>query len=232
MPATHAADIARRSARPPRGPRLRATPRWSAGRRDGNSLMVRARFPRQADLERRDLRQGEAQLPRTGPWPSGPTCACVNLDNGSSVVVRVNDRGPFAKNRVIDLSEAAARIIGMIPTGTARVSPDRRSRGGGPRLEGRRPSGDADRAVRPTDASRDGRPAATRSRPRRAYASRWPPTRARANANSTVARLAASGLAAAIEDSGGHLPRRLPRPLARGGTPRLPEARRHGLQRL
>ena len=46
----------------------------------------------------------------------------VNLDNGSSVVVRVNDRGPFAKNRVIDLSEAAARIIGMIPTGTARVT--------------------------------------------------------------------------------------------------------------
>ena len=46
----------------------------------------------------------------------------MNLDNGSSVVVRINDRGPFAKNRLIDLSEAAARILGIIPTGTAEVS--------------------------------------------------------------------------------------------------------------
>ena len=54
--------------------------------------------------------------------PFGTYVLVHNLDNGSSVVVRVNDRGPFAKDRIIDLSEAAARIVGMIATGTARVS--------------------------------------------------------------------------------------------------------------
>lgn len=44
-----------------------------------------------------------------------------NLDNGRSVEVRVNDRGPFARGRIIDLSRAAARAIGMLGTGTARV---------------------------------------------------------------------------------------------------------------
>ncbi len=44
-----------------------------------------------------------------------------NLDNGRSVVVRVNDRGPYAKDRIIDLSKRAANEIGMIGTGTARV---------------------------------------------------------------------------------------------------------------
>jgi rare lipoprotein A len=45
----------------------------------------------------------------------------VNLDNGRSVVVRVNDRGPFKDNRVIDLSFEAAKRIGMIANGTAPV---------------------------------------------------------------------------------------------------------------
>lgn len=45
-----------------------------------------------------------------------------NLENGKSVVVRINDRGPFAKNRIIDLSKKAARRIGMIGPGTARVA--------------------------------------------------------------------------------------------------------------
>jgi len=44
-----------------------------------------------------------------------------NLENGRSVVVRINDRGPFVKNRIIDLSYAAAEDIGMIKTGTAKV---------------------------------------------------------------------------------------------------------------
>ena len=44
-----------------------------------------------------------------------------NLDNGRTVDVRVNDRGPFVKNRVIDLSRAAAERIDMIGPGTARV---------------------------------------------------------------------------------------------------------------
>lgn len=45
----------------------------------------------------------------------------TNLDNGKSVVVRINDRGPFVDGRVIDLSSAAARAIGMHRPGTAPV---------------------------------------------------------------------------------------------------------------
>ena len=45
----------------------------------------------------------------------------TNLDNGRSVVVRVNDRGPFARGRIIDVSAKAAELLGMVKTGTARV---------------------------------------------------------------------------------------------------------------
>jgi rare lipoprotein A len=45
----------------------------------------------------------------------------TNLDNGRKVIVRVNDRGPFKKNRVIDLSYAAAGRLDMLRTGTAPV---------------------------------------------------------------------------------------------------------------
>ena len=48
----------------------------------------------------------------------------TNLDNGLSTVVRVNDRGPYARNRVIDLSRAAAQELDMVRTGTARVRID------------------------------------------------------------------------------------------------------------
>ena len=44
-----------------------------------------------------------------------------NLDNGKRVQVRVNDRGPFVKGRIVDLSRAAAREIDMVGPGTARV---------------------------------------------------------------------------------------------------------------
>jgi len=46
----------------------------------------------------------------------------TNLVNGMSVVVRINDRGPFKRNRVIDLSRAAAEHIGMLREGTVPVS--------------------------------------------------------------------------------------------------------------
>lgn len=45
----------------------------------------------------------------------------TNLDNGRSVVVRVNDRGPFARGRIMDVSAKAAELLGMVRTGTARV---------------------------------------------------------------------------------------------------------------
>ncbi|HZJ10864.1 MAG TPA: septal ring lytic transglycosylase RlpA family protein [Trueperaceae bacterium] len=44
-----------------------------------------------------------------------------NVENGDSVVVRINDRGPFKPGRIIDLSRAGAEAIGMIGTGVARV---------------------------------------------------------------------------------------------------------------
>lgn len=48
----------------------------------------------------------------------------TNLENGKSVVVRVNDRGPFARNRIIDVSHRAAQELGFIGTGTAKVRID------------------------------------------------------------------------------------------------------------
>ncbi len=45
----------------------------------------------------------------------------VNLDNGREIVVRVNDRGPFVEDRVIDLSHRAAAVLGFASTGTANV---------------------------------------------------------------------------------------------------------------
>ena len=44
-----------------------------------------------------------------------------NLDNGKKVQIRINDRGPFVKGRIIDLSLAAAREIDMVGPGTAKV---------------------------------------------------------------------------------------------------------------
>ncbi len=45
----------------------------------------------------------------------------TNLDNGKSIVVRVNDRGPYARGRIIDLSRRAAELLDVVQTGTARV---------------------------------------------------------------------------------------------------------------
>ncbi len=54
-------------------------------------------------------------------FPFGTILRVTNLSNNESVEVVVNDRGPFEKGRIIDLSEAAARAIGMIQSGTATV---------------------------------------------------------------------------------------------------------------
>jgi len=53
--------------------------------------------------------------------PFGTYVQVTNTANGKSTVVRINDRGPFVANRVIDLSKAAAREIDMIGPGTASV---------------------------------------------------------------------------------------------------------------
>lgn len=53
--------------------------------------------------------------------PFGCRVRVTNLDNGRSVVVRINDRGPHVEKRVIDLSYAAARELRFIDQGTTRV---------------------------------------------------------------------------------------------------------------
>ena len=60
----------------------------------------------------------------TAAHPILPMQVCVqvtNPENHEVVVVRINDRGPFAPGRVIDLSEAAAMSIGILDDGVARV---------------------------------------------------------------------------------------------------------------
>ena len=56
--------------------------------------------------------------------PLGTEVMVTNLDNGRSVELRINDRGPFVKGREIDLSHRAARILGIVRPGTARVRVD------------------------------------------------------------------------------------------------------------
>jgi rare lipoprotein A len=54
--------------------------------------------------------------------PLGSVVLVKNLENGKTVRVRINDRGPFAKGRIIDLSHAAAKKLDMVSSGEAQVS--------------------------------------------------------------------------------------------------------------
>jgi rare lipoprotein A len=56
--------------------------------------------------------------------PFGTRVRVTHLGNGRSVVVRINDRGPFIRGRIIDLSRAAAGVIGMTGQGIARIRMD------------------------------------------------------------------------------------------------------------
>jgi rare lipoprotein A len=53
--------------------------------------------------------------------PLGSDVQVNNLENGKTVVVRINDRGPFIENRIIDLSYSSAKAIDMINQGVAKV---------------------------------------------------------------------------------------------------------------
>lgn len=53
--------------------------------------------------------------------PLGTKVRVVNLKNGRDIIVKINDRGPFKKGRIIDLSYAAAKSIGMVRSGIAKV---------------------------------------------------------------------------------------------------------------
>jgi rare lipoprotein A len=71
---------------------------------------------------------------RTGPagltaahrtLPFGTMVLVTNVHNGRTVVVRITDRGPYGRGRIIDVSRAAARELDMIDSGTAMVSVER-----------------------------------------------------------------------------------------------------------
>jgi rare lipoprotein A len=53
--------------------------------------------------------------------PFGTLVRVVNMDNGQSVVVRINDRGPYVGGRIIDMSAGAANMIGLVASGVAPV---------------------------------------------------------------------------------------------------------------
>jgi len=73
---------------------------------------------RTASGERFDPRRLTAAHPNL---PLGARATVTNLENGRRVEVRITDRGPYADGRAIDLSEAAARRLGMVEDGTAPV---------------------------------------------------------------------------------------------------------------
>jgi len=53
--------------------------------------------------------------------PFGTRLRVTNVENGRSVVVRVNDRGPWVNDRVLDVSQAAAKALGMVGDGVTKV---------------------------------------------------------------------------------------------------------------
>lgn len=53
--------------------------------------------------------------------PMGSEVRVTNLENGRSITVEINDRGPYKKGRVLDLSKAAAKKLGMVEDGVAKV---------------------------------------------------------------------------------------------------------------
>jgi rare lipoprotein A len=77
--------------------------------------------------------------------PLGSVVRVTNLENGRKVTVEINDRGPYIRGRVIDLSRGAARQLGMVQDGVAQVRVEVLSRPGD--LD------DAERVVVDDDAS-------------------------------------------------------------------------------
>ncbi|MBT8389636.1 MAG: septal ring lytic transglycosylase RlpA family protein [Altererythrobacter sp.] len=71
-----------------------------------------------ANGERFDMR---AMTAAHKTLPFGSVVRVTNRRNGRSVVVRINDRGPFVRGRTIDLSRAAAEEIGLVKTGVGEV---------------------------------------------------------------------------------------------------------------
>src|SRR5450432_3093192 len=100
------------------------------------AFLVSAISPANAQTGRASFYSGgrTASGERTGPngltaahrtLPFGTRVRVTNMRNGKAVVVRIVDRGPFNRGRIIDLSRAAAVELDMISSGTAVVSIER-----------------------------------------------------------------------------------------------------------
>lgn len=92
-----------------RGYRQRGIASWYGPKFNGQLTSTRERF---------DMYKISAASP---VLPIPCYVRVTNLQNGKQIVVRVNDRGPFAKNRILDLSYAAAKKLGYVQRGTALV---------------------------------------------------------------------------------------------------------------
>jgi rare lipoprotein A len=68
-----------------------------------------------------EIMDGDGLTAAHGTLPIGTKVLVENLGNGRSVVVRINDRGPVVKGRIIDVSRAAAEELGMVDAGVAKV---------------------------------------------------------------------------------------------------------------
>ena len=93
----------------PLGYRAEGQASWYGARHQGKRTASGERFDQNA------LTGAHRQL------PFGTRVQVTNLDNGRSVVVRINDRGPFGKGRIIDLSRRAAEQLDMLRQGVAPV---------------------------------------------------------------------------------------------------------------
>ncbi|HLL24263.1 MAG TPA: septal ring lytic transglycosylase RlpA family protein [Kofleriaceae bacterium] len=86
---------------------------WYGGRHHGGPTASGERFNKRA------MTAAHRSL------PFGTRVRVTNLRNGRSVTVRINDRGPFTRGRIIDLSEAAAEKLDMIEAGVVPVRLER-----------------------------------------------------------------------------------------------------------
>jgi rare lipoprotein A len=124
--------------------------------------------------------------------PFGTRVRVTSLENGRSVEVRINDRGPFVAGRVIDLSLAAARAIGLAGRGVAAV-----------RLEVLDPEGPGSFAGPPVRRPGGDPPGSAQS----LYLLQLGSFRQPANAEGLRVRLAAAGFAAELEPAAGNITR-------------------------
>lgn len=99
----------RQAAPPPTPPGEVGTASWYRRGSHGRSTASGEAF------DQRELTAAHPSL------PPGSRVRVTNLANGRSVVLHINDRGPFAGGRVLDVSYAAARELGMLRRGTTRV---------------------------------------------------------------------------------------------------------------